>query len=183
MDGVKVLVTDIFKDERGFFAETYKQSSFKGIGITEAFVQSNHSKSNKGIIRGLHFQWDPPASKLMRVTVGEAMLVAVDIRIGSPTFGEWIGVYVSDKNRYQVYAPAGFARGFRVISDVAEIQYKCTGEYNPKGESNILWNDPEIRINWGIANPMLSDKDKSAQTLKQWLAKPESLNFVYKKIG
>jgi dTDP-4-dehydrorhamnose 3,5-epimerase len=117
--------------------------------------------------------------KLMRVTIGSAFLVAVDIRKGSPTLGKWVGVEASAKNRRQVYAPAGFARGFAVLSDVAEIQYKCTGLYNNKAESGVLWSDPAIGIEWPVANPTLSAKDEKAQTLAQWLASPSSDNFKY----
>lgn len=117
--------------------------------------------------------------KLMRVSLGSAFLVAVDIRKGSPTLGKWAGVVTSDENRRQVWAPAGFARGFCVLSDVAEIQYKCTGIYNNKAESGILWNDPQIGIEWPLTDVQLSDKDRNAQTLAQWLASPESSNFSY----
>jgi len=115
----------------------------------------------------------------MRVTVGTAFLVAVDIRKNSPTFGQWYGRIVSDENKLQIYAPAGFARGFCVLSEFTEIQYKCTGLYNSKAESGILWNDPEIGIEWPIKNPILSNKDMNAQTLKEWSLKKESENFQY----
>jgi dTDP-4-dehydrorhamnose 3,5-epimerase len=115
--------------------------------------------------------------KLMRVTVGTAYLVAVDIRKNSPTMGKWFGIEVSAQNKKMVWAPAGFARGFCVLSDVAELQYKCTGIYNNKGESGVLWNDPEIGVEWPVKNPILSDKDAKAQTLKQWQAAPASNNF------
>ena len=117
--------------------------------------------------------------KLMRVTAGNAFLVAVDIRKGSPTLGKWAGIEASAENRREVWAPAGFARGFCVLSDFAEIQYKCTGAYNNKGESGILWSDPEIGIEWPFKNAELSEKDKKAQTLAQWLASPASDNFKY----
>lgn len=117
--------------------------------------------------------------KLMRVTRGTAFLVAVDIRKGSPTLGQWFGTEVSAESRKQIWAPAGFARGFCTLSDYAEIQYKCTGIYNNKGESGILWNDPEIDIQWPLRNVQLSDKDRKAQTLQQWLTTPESDNFKY----
>jgi dTDP-4-dehydrorhamnose 3,5-epimerase len=117
--------------------------------------------------------------KLMRVTLGSAFLVAVDIRKGSPTLGKWTGVVASDENRRQVWAPAGFARGFCTLSDFAEIQYKCSGIYNNKGESGILWNDPQIGIEWPLKDVQLSDKDSKAQTLAQWLASPLSDNFRY----
>ena len=176
---VVVLVPDIFRDARGFFMETFREDQFKALGLPHKFVQDNHSRSTKGVLRGLHFQWDPPMGKLMRVTLGSAFLVAVDIRKGSPTFGKWAGVVASEENRRQVWAPAGFARGFCVVSGVAEIQYKCTGIYNNKGESGILWSDPAIGIEWPLTDVQLSDKDKKAQTLAQWLASPLSDNFRY----
>ena len=177
---VAVVVPDVFKDSRGFFSETYRADKFRELGLPYEFVQDNHSGSERGVVRGLHFQWDPPMGKLMRVTQGTAFLVAVDVRKGSPTLGKWVGVEASAENRRQVWAPAGFARGFCVLSDFAEIQYKCTGLYNNKGESGVLWNDPEIGVNWPIsAEAQLSDKDKKAQTLAQWLARPESEHLRY----
>ena len=175
---VVVLVPEIFEDSRGFFMETFREDQFDAHGLPGHFVQDNHSRSAKGVLRGLHFQWDPPMGKLMRVTQGCAFLVAVDIRRNSPSLGQWYGVEASTANRRQVWAPAGFARGFCALSEVAEIQYKCTGLYNSKGESGILWNDPRIGIEWPISEPCLSAKDKQAQTLEQWLAKPESHNFL-----
>ena len=178
---VAVLVPDIFQDSRGFFMETYREDKFRELGLPHQFVQDNHSRSVRGVVRGLHFQWEPPMGKLMRVTQGAAFLVAVDIRKGSPTLGKWVGVEVSAENRRQVWAPAGFARGFCVLSDIAEIQYKCTGIYNNKAESGILWSDPEIGIKWPVpaSQAELSEKDKKAQTLSQWLATPESKHFRY----
>jgi dTDP-4-dehydrorhamnose 3,5-epimerase len=176
---VVVVIPEAFQDARGFFIETYREDEFKANGLPTNFVQDNHSRSVKGVVRGLHFQWDPPMGKLMRVSMGTAFLVAVDIRKGSPTLGKWIGIEVSAENRRQVWAPAGFARGFCVLSEVAEIQYKCTGIYNNKAESGILWNDPAIGIEWPLKDVVLSDKDRSAQTLAQWLARPESENFKY----
>jgi len=178
---VMVLVPDVFQDGRGFFMETFREDQFKALGLPTLFVQDNHSRSAKGVIRGLHFQWEPPMGKLMRVTLGSAFLVAVDIRTGSPNLGKWAGVVASDENRRQFWAPAGFARGFCVLSDSAEIQYKCTGLYNNKAESGILWNDPEIGIEWPVAlsDAQLSDKDKKAQTLAQWLDSPNAPHFRY----
>lgn len=176
---VVVLVPDVFQDARGFFMETFREDQFQQHGLPTKFVQDNHSRSTRGVVRGLHFQWEPPMGKLMRVTFGSAFLLAVDIRKNSPTLGKWVGVEVSAENRRQVWAPAGFARGFCVLSEAAEIQYKCTGIYNNKGESGILWNDPAIGIEWPVRDPILSDKDKNAQTLAQWLARPESQNFTY----
>ena len=176
---VVVVVPDIFQDSRGFFMETFREDQFKAHGLPTHFVQDNHSRSTRGVLRGLHFQWDPPMGKLMRVTTGSAFLVAVDIRKGSPSLGKWVGVEASAENRRQVWAPAGFARGFCVLSDVAEIQYKCTGIYNNKGESGIRWDDPEIGIKWPVQDVVLSDKDRNAQTLAQWLSRPESANFGF----
>ena len=176
---VVVVVPDIFQDARGFFMETFREDQFQKNGLPTQFVQDNHSRSTKGVLRGLHFQWDPPMGKLMRVSLGSAFLVAVDIRKLSPTLGKWVGVEVSAENRRQVWAPAGFARGFCVLSDVAEIQYKCTGLYNNKGESGIRWDDPAIGIEWPIQDVTLSDKDRNAQTLAQWLSRPESAHFSF----
>ena len=181
LNGGLVIIPQIFEDERGFFLETHRKDKFVNFGLGEEFVQDNHSGSVKNVLRGLHFQWDPPMGKLMRVSKGEAFLVAVDIRKGSPTFGKWHGEIVSEKNRKQMWAPAGFARGFCVLSDYAEIQYKCTGLYNPKGESNILWDDAQIGIKWPITNPILSEKDKNAQTLVSWAEKKEADNFKFVK--
>ena len=179
LNGLLVLQPEAFEDERGFFMETYRKDQFTELGIQEEFVQDNHSRSSKGVLRGLHFQWEPPMGKVMRVTQGEAFLVAVDIRKGSPTLGQWHGEIVSAANKKMVWAPAGFARGFCTLSDFAEIQYKCSGLYSNKAESGILWNDPEIGIIWPIDNPQLSDKDKVAQTLEEWLATENSNNFQY----
>jgi dTDP-4-dehydrorhamnose 3,5-epimerase len=183
LNGVAVLThPDAFEDERGFFVEVFRSDQFAELGLPTNFVQDNHSRSRKGVLRGLHFQWDPPMGKLMRVTVGSAFLVAVDIRKGSPTLGQWFGAEVSAQNKKQIWAPAGFARGFYVLSDYAEIQYKCTGIYNSKAESGIRWNDPRMGVQWPIDNPaelVLSDKDRNARTLDEWLASPESDNFHF----
>lgn len=179
IEAVKIVVPEVFQDDRGFFMEVYREDQFKDLGLPARFVQLNHSGSVKNTVRGLHFQWEPPMGKLMRVTKGEAFLVAVDIRKGSPTIGKWIGVNVSEKNKILVWAPAGFARGFCVISEYAEIQYLTTGTYNNKCESGILWNDPEIGIEWPANEPILSSKDINAQTLAKWLEKEDSNNFRY----
>ena len=174
-----VLVPQVFEDARGFFMETFHVDKFKYLGLPTEFVQDNHSRSKKGVVRGLHFQWDPPMGKLMRVTYGSAFLVAVDIRKGSPTLGKWFGTEVSAANKKQVWAPAGFARGFCVLSDFAEIQYKCTGIYNDKAESGIRWDDPEIGIEWPEKDAELSGKDRVAQSLAEWLASANSEHFRY----
>jgi len=179
LNGVVVLETQAFEDERGFFLEAYRADQFRALGLPAEFLQDNHSRSVRNVLRGLHFQWNPPMGKLMRVTLGTAFLVAVDIRKGSPTLGQWVGLEVSAANRKQVWAPAGFARGFCVLSDVAEVQYKCTGVYNSQAESGILWSDPAIGIAWPVEQPILSGKDAKAQTLAAWLATPEADNFRY----
>jgi|SRR5437899_8511558 len=176
---VAVLVPEIFHDSRGFFMETFRTDQFKELGLPTEFAQDNHSRSAKGVIRGLHFQWGPPMGKLMRVTVGTAYLVAVDIRTRSPTLGQWVGIEASADNRRMVWAPAGFARGFCALSEGTEIQYKCTATYNSKAEAAIRWNDPAIGIKWPLIDPIVSEKDASARTLEQWLASPESRNFLY----
>jgi len=177
IDGCVVVKSEVFEDDRGFFMEVFRKDQFEQHGLPTEFVQLNHSASRKNVVRGLHFQWEPPMGKLMRVTVGTAFLVAVDIRKESPTLGKWFGIEASAENKIQLFAPACFARGFAVLSDYAEIQYMCTGIYGPKCESGILWNDPEIGIEWPVKDPILSDKDKNAQTLAEWLQRPESDHF------
>lgn len=179
LNNVVVVVPDIFRDGRGFFSETFRTDQFKALGLPTEFVQDNHSRSAKGVIRGLHFQWDPPMGKLMRVTVGSAFLVAVDIRKGSPTLGKWFGVECSAENRRMVWAPSGFARGFCALSDPTEIQYKCTGIYNSKAESAIRWNDPSIGVEWPLADVSVSEKDRKAASLAEWLGSPQSENVRY----
>ena len=179
LNGVVVINPEVYQDDRGFFTEIYRKDQFEDFGITAVFVQENHSRSAKNVLRGLHFQWDPPMGKLMRVTVGRAYLVAVDIRKGSPTLGQWFGMEVSAENKKQIWAPAGFARGFCVLSDFAEIQYMCSGIYNNKAESGILWSDSALEIKWPCSNPTLSSKDEKAQTLEEWLKRPESNYFKY----
>lgn len=174
-----ILEHEVFQDDRGFFKEIYRQDVFQEAGLPTSFVQLNHSRSARNVLRGLHFQWEPPMGKLMRVTEGKAFLVAVDLRHGSPTIGQWFGTEIDAASNRQVWAPAGFARGFCVLSDFAEIQYLCTGVYSGAGESGILWNDPDIGIRWPVADPILSDKDRRAQTLQDWLARPESRQFSY----
>ena len=177
--GVYLITPGIFQDQRGFFLESFREDTFRQHGLPTTFVQDNHSGSVKGVLRGLHFQWEPPMAKLMRVTRGTAFLMAVDIRKGSPTLGKWLGVEASAENGIQVFAPAGCARGFCVLSDYAEVQYKCTGLYNSRCESGIRWNDPEIGIDWPVRDPIVSQKDAVAQSLAEWLARPESDTFQY----
>jgi len=163
---VKIIEPTVFGDDRGFFMETWNQAKFEELvtGKPTAFVQDNHSKSKKGILRGLHYQTENTQGKLVRVVSGEVFDVAVDIRKDSPTFGQWVGVYLSAENKRQLWVPEGFAHGFYVTSDEAEFVYKCTNYYDPSSEVSILWNDPEIGIEWPIADNnivILSEKDKS----------------------
>jgi dTDP-4-dehydrorhamnose 3,5-epimerase len=175
--GLTLVIPRAFEDERGFFMEVYRRDQFEGLGLPGEFVQENHSQSRRDVVRGLHFQWEPPMAKFMRVTAGEAFLVAVDIRPGSETLGKWFGVRASAENRLALYGEAGFARGFAALSDVVDVQYLCTGTYNAGGESGIRWDDPAIGVEWPVAAPKLSAKDADAQTLAEWLARPEAEHF------
>ena len=179
LDDVVVLIPGVFKDDRGFFSETFRADQFSLLGLPTDFVQDNHSRSAKGVVRGLHFQWDPPMGKLMRVTVGSAFLVAVDIRKGSSTVGKWVGVECSAENRRMVWAPSGFARGFCSLSDGTEIQYKCTGIYNSRAEGGIRWNDPSIGVEWPLTEVTVSEKDRNAPSLTEWLASSRADNVRY----
>lgn len=156
---VKLIEMDIFRDQRGFFLESYHARKFEALGIPHCFVQDNHSKSVKGTLRGLHYQLPRAQGKLVRVTQGEVYDVAVDIRVGSPTFGKWFGTTLSAENMRQMFVPGGFAHGFCVLSDTAEFQYKCTDFYAPECEMAIAWNDPDIAIDWPVKTPLLSKKD------------------------
>ena len=176
---VAVLVPKVLGDDRGFFMETYRADNFRDFGLPTEWVQDNHSRSAKGVLRGLHFQWAPPMGKLMRVTHGTAYLVAVDIRKGSPTLGQWFGAEVSSDNKKQVWAPYGFARGFCALTDGCEVQYKCTGIYSSEGESGIYYRDPALNIDWPLQDVQISEKDSKAQTLAQWLESPLADNIVY----
>jgi dTDP-4-dehydrorhamnose 3,5-epimerase len=178
IDDVMFIHPDAFRDDRGFFMEVYREDVWREAGLDMRFVQFNHSGSAKDVVRGLHFQWEPPMGKLMRVTRGAAFLVAVDIRPGSKTLGAWVGRVMTADEPELFFAPAGCARGFGVVSDFAEVQYLTTGTYSDKAESGILWNDPRIGIEWPVATPILSGKDARAQTLDQWLARPEAQAFA-----
>jgi len=156
----------VFPDERGFFMETYRYSDFANFGLEERFVQDNHSRSARGVLRGLHYQKPPkPQGKLVRVVVGEIFDVAVDIRKGSPTYGKWVGVRLSAESKQMLYIPPGFAHGFCVLSEEAEVIYKVTEEYSRPHEAGIIWNDPEVGIDWPIEQPILSCKDAALPTL------------------
>ena len=163
IDGVIIVEQKVFGDSRGYFMETYEKRKFAEGGITAEFVQDNQSLSTKGVLRGLHFQKTHPQAKLVRVIKGAVYDVAVDLRKDSPTYGEYVGAVLSDENKKQFFIPKGFAHGFLVLSDVAEFVYKCDDFYYPSDEGGMMWNDPEIGIEWpldGIEEIKLSEKDK-----------------------
>jgi len=162
-----IIEPKVFGDERGFFLETFQAERYADLaGITLSFVQDNHSRSSKAVLRGLHYQKTKPQGKLVRVVRGEVYDVAVDIRQGSPTFSQWEGVILSEENKRQFWVPPGFAHGFLVLSDTADFEYKCTDYYDPSDEGSILWNDSDLNIPWPIDNPLLSNKDASADRLR-----------------
>lgn len=170
IEGVYIIETKVFGDNRGYFMETYNKKQFEEAGLNMNFVQDNESKSTKGVLRGLHFQKKHSQGKLVRVTKGKVFDVGVDLRKGSPTFGQWEGVILSDENKKQFYIPEGFAHGFLVLSDEAVFNYKCTDFYAPEFEGGVMWNDPDINIQWpleGIENIILSEKDKVHPSLKE----------------
>ena len=159
IDGLIIIEPKVFRDSRGLFYEVYSENRYKEHGVLAHFVQDNHSVSEKGVLRGLHYQINPGQDKLVRVVRGEVFDVAVDIRKGSPTYGQWWGLSLSESNNLQLYIPVGFAHGFCVLSDSAEVLYKCSDYYSPQNERGIIWNDPDLAIDWPIENPMLSEKD------------------------
>ena len=158
--GVKVITPKVFGDQRGFFLESFNKRLYDEAGIQGEFVQDNHSKSAKGVIRGLHFQKEYPQGKLVRVTAGEVWDVILDIRKGSPSFGQWVGVHISAENKKQVWVPAGLAHGFAVLSEIAEFMYKVTDYYHPEDEKGVLWDDPSLKIDWKVKDAVLSEKDR-----------------------
>ena len=161
-----IIEPKVFRDERGFFLETFHTSRYADLaGISLPFVQDNYSRSAKGVLRGLHFQKTKLQGKLVSVVRGEVYDVAVDIRKGSSTFGQWVGVILSEENKKQLWVPPGFAHGFVVLSEIADFEYKCTDYYDPSDEGSILWNDPDLAIGWPVENPILSDKDINANKL------------------
>ena len=165
---VKIIKPKVFGDQRGFFLETYEQKRYQEmLNINLTFVQDNHSRSQKNVLRGLHFQKENPQGKLVRVVRGEVFDVAVDIRKDSSTYGKWVGVILSEDNKSQLWIPPGLAHGFLVLSDIADFEYKCTNYYDSKSEGCLLWNDPTVNINWPISTPILSDKDRLGKTLQE----------------
>jgi dTDP-4-dehydrorhamnose 3,5-epimerase len=183
LNGVIILCPQVFEDGRGFFMEVYREDQFKELGIPSRFLQDNHSRSAKNVLRGLHFQWNPPQGKLVRVTYGRAFFAIVDIRKESPTTGKWISIELSAENKKFIYVPPGFANGFCSLSDFVEVQYKCTNIYNKECEGSILWNDPAIGIRWPIQNPIISKRDANGITLEQWFFSSNAHFFKYPVTG
>lgn len=175
IEGVTLIETSVYPDHRGFFAEIFREESFKKMGFTVSFVQDNFSFSHRNVLRGLHYQLNPHAQgKLVVALYGEIYDCAVDIRQGSPTYGKWVGVYLSPQRGQMLYVPPGFAHGFCVLSESAVVMYKVTQDYNPAAERGIVWNDPEIGIKWPLSSPVISEKDAILPTL----AAAEN-NFTY----
>lgn len=175
LGGVTVLAPQVFRDHRGFFLESFSEQAFREAGLPSTFVQDNHSRSAKGVLRGMHFQWDEPMGKLLRVVRGAIELVELDIRVDSPTRGRHVSLRVDDVNNHVVWIPPGFANGFLVLSDEADVCYKCTALYNPGAEGSIRWDS--FGMAWSTGNPLLSAKDEAAMHMDEWFAKPEARLF------
>lgn len=170
LDAVKIIEPRVFGDQRGFFLESWNRQAFEAQGVPGGFVQDNHSRSSRAVLRGLHYQIDRPQGKLVRVTKGEVFDVAVDMRRSSPQFGQWVGVMLSEDNQRQLWVPEGFAHGFLVVSDVADFQYKCTDYYHPESERSLRWDDPDVGIDWPLGDsgePLLAEKDAAGLPLAQ----------------
>jgi dTDP-4-dehydrorhamnose 3,5-epimerase len=165
LDGLVLIEAQAFGDERGFFLESFREDTWREFGVDVEFVQENHSRSGQGILRGLHFQTTPGQAKLIRCVRGAIWDVAVDLRRGSPTYGEWEGYELSDENNRQLFVPVGFAHGFCVLSEVADVAYKVSSYYDAETESGIAWNDPEVAVEWPVAEPKTSERDTSAPKL------------------
>jgi dTDP-4-dehydrorhamnose 3,5-epimerase len=165
LSGVLELHPKVFRDERGFFLETFHLAKVRELGITESFVQDNHSCSRKGTLRGLHYQLRHPQAKLCRVVEGQALDVVVDVREGSPHFGKWTSVLLSAERQNQIYVPTGFAHGFLALTDSVQFLYKCSDYYHPEDECGVLWSDSELKISWGIESPIVSEKDSKLPSL------------------
>lgn len=167
LPSVVIIEPDVYGDERGYFLETWSQKRYAQAGVPEIFVQDNLSRSTKGILRGLHLQHPHGQGKLVQVYRGEVYDVAVDVRVGSPTFGEWMGTRLTEDDHRQVYIPPGFAHGFCVLSDVALFGYKCTEAYHRESEMGLIWNDPALGIDWPVTDPTVSSKDASFSALSE----------------
>ncbi len=166
-------------DARGSFTELFHATDWRDHGLDFSVAQINQSTSHTGVVRGLHVQWDAPMAKAMRVVAGRALLLAVDIRLGSPTFGRHVAQVFSGDDLAYLFAPAGFARGLCALEDHSVVQYLCDTTYNPRGEGGIRWDDPALAIDWPVIQPMVSDKDRCAPTLAQWAESPQARHFVY----
>ena len=166
LDGVKVITPRVFGDSRGFFMESFNARDAEEAGLPTVYLQDNHSQSPKGVLRGLHYQYPQWQAKLVRVTSGEIFDVAVDIRRDSSTYGQWVGVTLSADNKKQMFIPEGFAHGFVVLTDKADFLYKCTTLYEPSQDCCLMWNDPDIGVEWPVSDPILSEKDKKGQRFK-----------------
>jgi len=168
LPGVLLIEPDVHGDERGFLVETFQAARYlDAAGIAPQFVQDNHSRSRRGVLRGLHFQRVQPQGKLVRVSRGEVFDVVVDVNPESSTFGQWVGASLSDRNHHQLWIPPGFAHGYLVLSDAADCEYKCTDYHHPQSEAGVIWNDPDLRIDWPLDNPTLSAKDRALPTLAE----------------
>jgi dTDP-4-dehydrorhamnose 3,5-epimerase len=171
--GVVLIEPTVHADERGFFVETFHvQRYLQTAGISLAFVQDNHSRSRRGVLRGLHLQKARPQGRLVRVVRGEVFDVVADVDPASPTFARWVGTVLSDTNQHQLWIPPGYAHGYLVLSEVADFEYKCTDYYDPKSEAGVVWNDPQLGIDWPIAEPTLSAKDRILPTLAELTRRP-----------
>ncbi|MBF0228912.1 MAG: dTDP-4-dehydrorhamnose 3,5-epimerase [Desulfamplus sp.] len=177
LDGVLIIQPNVFEDSRGFFLETWHKKRYEKEGINVSFVQDNHSRSKKGVVRGLHYQLKNPQAKLVYVVRGTIFDVAVDIRKGSPTFGQWTGVILSDQNRCQLFIPAGFAHGFSVLSDVADVIYKCSDIYTPGDEYGIIYNDPDINIDWHLTNFSGDFNNSELKSITQILVSDKDMKY------
>ena len=167
LSGVVIVKNKVFGDERGFFMETYNQQHFDSAGLPRNFVQDNHSRSTKGVVRGLHYQYPQWQGKLVRTLSGAIFDVAVDIRPDSTTYGQWFGMELNDENRLQLYIPPGFAHGFATLSETADVAYKCTSLYKAEDDAGIAWDDPDIGVEWPVDSPIVSEKDANAPRLSQ----------------
>lgn len=165
LDGVALVAPDVFGDERGFFVETFSRETWAELGVDVDFVQHNHSRSSRGTLRGIHFQTEPGQAKLVRCVRGEILDVAVDLRRGSPTYGQWEAHRLDDVEHRQLFVPAGFGHGFAVLSDVADVAYQVSSYYDPATEAGIAWDDPDIGVEWQVGDPLLSERDKAAPRL------------------
>ena len=167
LEGLALIEPQVFGDERGFFVETFSQDAWRELGVSADFVQHNHSRSALGTLRGLHFQTSPGQAKLLRCPRGRIFDVAVDLRSDSPTYGKWEGYVLDDEKHHQLYVPVGFAHGFCVLSEVADVTYLVSSLYDPETEAGIRWDDPEVGVEWPIAKPLLSARDQEARTLAE----------------